>query len=74
MFRKNSIEFSIGLSYYFILLYKICLLKFPHYLYLDPIVHLDVVDQMFKCTGNYFLLGALITVLLRAERTLEDVF
>ena len=22
---------------------------------------LDVVDQMFKCAGNYFLLGALIT-------------
>jgi len=39
----------------------ICLLKFPHYLYLDPIVHLDVMDQIFKCTGNYFLLGTLIT-------------
>ena len=37
------------------------LLKFPYYLYLDPIMHLDVVDQMFKYTGNYFLLGALIT-------------
>jgi len=54
--------------------HMICLLKFPHYLYLDPIVHLDVVDQMFKCTGNYFFLGALIIVLLRVERTLEDVF
>ena len=54
--------------------YMICLLKFLYYLYLDPIVCLDVVDQMFKCTGNYFLLGALITVLLRAERTLKDVF
>ena len=54
--------------------HMICLLKFPHYLYLDPIVHLDVVDQMFKCTGNYFFLGVLITVLLRVERTLEDVF
>ena len=40
--------------------HMICLLKFPHYLYLDPIVHLDVMDQMFKCTRNYFLLGALI--------------
>ena len=38
----------------------ICLLKFPHYLYLDPIVHFNVVDQMFKCVGNYFLLGTLI--------------
>jgi len=37
------------------------LLKFPHYLYLDPIMHLDVVNQIFNCTGNYFLLGALIT-------------
>jgi len=41
--------------------HMICLLKFPHYLYLDPIVYLDVVDQMFKCVGNHFLLGALIT-------------
>jgi len=30
--------------------------------YLDPIVYLDVVDQMFKCVGNYSLLGALITL------------
>jgi len=29
--------------------------------YLDPIVYF-VVDQMFKCVGNYFLLGALITL------------
>jgi len=80
MFRKNLMEFFIGLSYYFILLYKwlypivtslsrmfyghmICLLKFPCYLYLDPIVYFDVVDQMFKCAGNYFLLGALITTI-----------
>jgi len=40
----------------------IYLLKFPYYLYLDPIVYLDVVDQMFKCTRNYFLLGAFITL------------
>jgi len=80
MFRKNSMEFFIELSYYFILLYKwlypivtslsrmfyghmICSLKFPCYLYLDPIVCFDVVDQMFKCAGNYFLLGALITTI-----------
>ena len=37
------------------------LLKFPYYLYLNPIVRLDVTNQMFKCTGNYLLLGALIT-------------
>jgi len=85
MFRKNSIEFFIGLSYYLYYFisgctlksyshksfqnilwsydsgHVVCLLKFPHYLYLDPIVHLDVVDQIFKCMGNYFLLGALIT-------------
>ena len=85
MFRKNLIEFFIGLSYYlyyftsgYILKshghksfqnvlwshdsgHMVCLLKFPHYLYLDPIVHLDVIDQMFKCTENYFLLRALIT-------------
>jgi len=43
--------------------HMICLLKFSHYLYLDPIVCLDVMDQMFKCMGNYFLLRALITAL-----------
>jgi len=42
--------------------HMICLLKLPCYLYLDPIVYLDVMDQMFKCTGNYFLFGALITI------------
>jgi len=85
MFRKNSIEFFIGLSYYLYYFtsgytlkscshksfqnvlwshdsgHMVCLFKFLHYLYLDPIVYLDVVDQMFKCMGNYFLLGALIT-------------
>jgi len=39
-----------------------CLSKLPHYLYLDPIVRLDVRDQMFKHTGNSFLSGALITI------------
>ena len=41
--------------------HMICLLKFPHHLYLDPIMCLDVIDQIFKYTGNYFLLRALIT-------------
>jgi len=81
MFKKNSMEFFIGLSYYLyyftsgytlkshgqnvLWLYDsghiVQLLRFPHYLYLDPTVHLNVVDQMPKCVGNYFLLGALIT-------------
>jgi len=87
MFRKNSMEFFIRLSYYLYYFtsgctlkshshksfqnvlwshdsgHMVCLLKFPHYLYLDPIVHLDVVDQIFKCIENYFLLGAFITCL-----------
>ena len=50
------------------------LLKFPHYLYLGPIVHLDVVDQMFKCTRNYFLLGALITSHLFLVKHVSYVF
>jgi len=41
--------------------HMICLPKLLCYLYLDPIMYLDVVDQMFKCMGNYFLLRALIT-------------
>jgi len=85
MFRKNSMEFFVGLSYYlyyftsgYILKshghksfqnvlwshdsgHVVCLLKLLYYLYLDPIVCLDIVDQIFKCIGNYFLLGALIT-------------
>jgi len=36
--------------------------EFPCYLYLDPIVWLDIRDQMFECVGNSFLSGALITV------------
>ena len=86
MFKKNSIEFFIGLNYYLYYFtsgytlksyshkssqnvlwshdsgHVVWLLRFPCYLYLDPIVCLDVVDQMPKCTGNYFLLGALITL------------
>jgi len=82
MFRKNSMEFFIVLSYYLyyftvaVLLkvhdhmsfqnvwpcHMIWLAKSPCYLYLDPIVHLEVVDQMFKCVRNYFFFGALITV------------
>ena len=50
----------------------IYLLKFPHYLYLDPIVYLDVVNQMFKCAGDYFLLGALITCPFRVGLVIED--
>ena len=88
MFRKNSMEFFVGLDYYLYYFtsgcilksrghksfqnvlwshdsgHMVCLFKFTYYLYLDPIMHLDVVDQMFKCMGNYFLLGALITVTL----------
>ena len=40
--------------------HMICSLKFPCYLYLNPIVHLDVMDQIFKCAGNYLLFRALI--------------
>ena len=50
------LECSVTCSYY-----VICLFKFPRYLYLDPIVHLDVRDQLFECAGNSFLPGALIT-------------
>ena len=50
----------------------ICLLKFSCYLYLDPIVCLDVVNQMFKYTGNYFLLGALITDILALKNSSRD--
>ena len=39
----------------------ICLLDLPCYLYLDSIIWLDVRDQIFKCMGNSFLPGALIT-------------
>jgi len=34
----------------------------PYYLYLDPIVRLDVRDQMCECVGNFFPSGALITL------------
>jgi len=49
----------------------VCLLKFPHYLYLNPIVYLDVVDQMFKCAGNYLLLGALITIIAKTREAIH---
>ena len=39
----------------------IWLLKFPCYLYLVSIVWLDVCNQVFEHTGNFFLLRALIT-------------
>ena len=35
----------------------------PCYSYLDPIIWLDIRDQMFECVGNSFLSGALITFL-----------
>ena len=78
MFRKNSMEFFVGLDYYlyyftsgYILKshghksfqnvlwshdssHVICLLKFPHYLYCDPIMHLDVVDQIVQMRGKLF--------------------
>jgi len=54
--------------------HMICLLKFTYYLYLDPIVYLDVVNQMFKYLGNCFLLGALITQTLLFSIILATVF
>ena len=36
--------------------------NFPCYLYLDPVIWLDVRDQMFEYIGNSFLSGALITL------------
>jgi len=41
--------------------HMIWLPNLPCYLYLDPIIRLDVRDQMFECMGNSFLSGALIT-------------
>jgi len=41
--------------------HMIYLSKFLCYLYLDPIIQFKIVDQVFKCIGNYFLFGALIT-------------
>jgi len=52
--------------------HMICLLKFPYYLYLDPIVCLDIVNQIFKCVGDYFLLGALITCPFGVGLVIED--
>jgi len=37
--------------------YLIRLPKFLCYLYLDSVVWLDIVDQVFKCMGNFFFLG-----------------
>ena len=51
--------------------HMVCLLKFPRYLYLNPIVYLDVVDQMFKCAGNYLLLGALITIIAKTKEAIH---
>jgi len=41
--------------------HMICYLSFPCYLWFDPVICLEVVDQLFKCVGSYFLFGALIT-------------
>ena len=77
VFRKNSMEFSVGFGYLLILLYKwlcpyyytitwlchmIWLPSPPCYLYLHLIIRLDIRDQIFKCMGNSFLSGALITL------------
>jgi len=85
MFRKNSMEFFVVLSYYLYYFTVAILLRVQNhmffqnilwspdlvmwydylsshaYLYLHPIVCLEVIDQIFKCTGSYFLLRALIT-------------
>jgi len=41
--------------------YMIWLPNFPCYLYLDPIIWLDIRDQMFECIGGSFLSETLIT-------------
>jgi len=51
--------------------HMIWLSKFPYYLYLDSVVWLDITDQVFKCMGNYFLFGALITLWSRATSNKE---
>ena len=38
------------------------LYKLSCYLQLDPIICFEVVNQLFKCVGSYFLFGALITI------------
>jgi len=40
----------------------IWLSNLPCYLYLDPVIRLDVRDQMCECMGDSFLPGALITL------------
>ena len=42
--------------------HMIWLPNLPCYLYLDPVIQLDVRDQMYECMENSFLPGALITV------------
>ena len=49
-----------------------CLSKFPCYLYLDPIVQLDIRDQMFKCAGSSFLFGALIIIQQQAQSQVQE--
>ena len=97
VFRKNSMEFSVGFGYLLIHFYKWLCLYFtqshilpehsmitwpchviwfpnlPCYLYLDPIIRLDVRDQMFECMGNFFFSGALITLVFYVERVQKGI-
>ena len=78
MFRKNLMEFFIGLDYYLYYFthgctlkshghksfqnvlwshdssHMICLLKLLYYLYYNPIMHLDVVDQIVQMCRKLF--------------------
>jgi len=44
-----------------------------YYLYLDPIIWLDVRDQMFECMGNSFLSGVLITLCSNPSNVLKTL-
>ena len=76
MFRKNSIEFFIGLTTYLYYFYKWLYTTSPQshdlvmwYDYLSffaiyilsALYDLIFIDQVFECMGNLFLLRALIT-------------
>ena len=49
--------------------HMIWLAKSPHYLYPYSVVCFEVLDWVFKCVGNLFLFGALITVMLTLNLT-----
>ena len=96
MFKKNSMEFFIGLDYYLYLFYSGCtttslqsydlpecsmvtwschmiwLPKLPYYLFLNPIVQLEILDEVFECIGNCFLFGALITLVWVNKKNLIE--